>query len=97
MVITDTGPSETFEGNVGFHQGSALLLSWTLLLSPVRKKRYTLRVRMVPPMEELFGSGTEWRDILIGKGLDVNSEKYIVMVGRRAVVGYSESASVVSV
>ena len=28
----------------------------------------------------------EWRDILLGKGLDVNSEKSIVMVGRRAVV-----------
>ena len=46
---------------------------------------------MVPPMEELCECVTEWRDILFGKGLDVNATKSIVMVGRRAVVGYSES------
>ena len=30
---------------------------------------------MVPPMEELCGPVTEWRDILLGKGLDVNASK----------------------
>ena len=52
---------------------------------------------MVPPMEELFGSVAEWRYILLGKGLDVNAAKSIVIVGHSAVVWYSESVSVVSV
>ena len=52
---------------------------------------------MVPPMEELCGWVTEWRDILLGKGLGDHAAQYIIMVGRRAVVGYSENASVVSV
>ena len=52
---------------------------------------------MVPPKEELCGCLTEWRYILLGKGLDVNAAKSIVMVGRGAVEGYSENVSVVSV
>ena len=52
---------------------------------------------MVPQMEELCGCVTEWRDILLGKGLDVNAATPIVIVSRRAVVGHSESVSVVSV
>ena len=52
---------------------------------------------MVPPKEELCGCLTEWRYILPGKGLDVNAAKSIVLVGRRAVVGYSENVSGVSV
>ena len=52
---------------------------------------------MVPLMGELCVCVTEWRDILLGKGLDVNAAKSIVMVGHRAVVGYSENVSVVSV
>ena len=41
---------------------------------------------MVPPMEELCGCVTEWRDILLGKRLDVNATKYIVMVENTSVV-----------
>ena len=52
---------------------------------------------MVPPMEELCECVTEWRDILLGKGLCVNAANSLVMVGRRAVVGFSENASAVSV
>ena len=33
------------------------------------------RVLMVPPMEELCVYVTEWRDILLGKCLDVNAAK----------------------
>ena len=90
LVKTDTVPSKSFEVNIG----STLLLSWTSMFSTVRKKRSTLRVRMVPPIEELCGCVTEWRDILLGKGLDVNAAKSILMVGRRGVVGYSENVSV---
>ena len=46
---------------------------------------------MVALMEELCGSLTEWRDILLGKGLDVNAAKSIVIVGHKAVVGYTFS------
>ena len=53
---------------------------------------------MVPPMEELLcGCVTEWRYILLGKGLDANTAKSIVMVGRTAVVGYLKKIYVVSV
>ena len=52
---------------------------------------------MVSTMEELCGCVAEWRDILLGKGLEVNAVKSIVMVVCRAVVGYSEGVSVVSV
>ena len=31
----------------------------------------------------------EWRDIILDKGLELNTGKYIVMVGCKAVVGYS--------
>ena len=48
---------------------------------------------MVPTMEELCGCVTEWRDILLGKELEVNAAKSIVMVGHREVVGYSEIVS----
>ena len=52
---------------------------------------------MVPTMKELCGCVTERRDILLGTRLEVNAAKSIVMVGRREVVRYSESVSVVSV
>ena len=52
---------------------------------------------MVPPMEELCGVVTEWRDTLLVKGQDVNAAKSRVMVDRGAVVGYSENASGMSV
>ena len=55
----------------------------------MRKKRSTFRVRTVPPKEEQCGCLTELRYIILDKGLDVNAAKYIVMVGRRAVEGYS--------
>ena len=63
----------------------------------MRKKRSTIRVRTVPPIEELYGCVIEFRDMVLGKELDVNTAKSIVMYGRKAVVGYSENASVVSV
>ena len=40
---------------------------------------------MVPTMEELCECVTEWRDILLGNGLEVNAAKSIVIVDRRAV------------
>ena len=52
---------------------------------------------MVSPKEELCGCLTKWIYILLGKGLDVSAAKSTVMVGRRAVEGYSENVSVVSV
>ena len=52
---------------------------------------------MVPPNEKQCGCLTEWRYILLEKGLDMNAAKSIVMVGRRAVEGYSEDGSVWSV
>ena len=52
---------------------------------------------MVLPMEELCGCVTEWNNVFLGKGLDVNAAKSMVIVGRRAVVGYSENVSAVSV
>ena len=38
-------------------------------------------------MGELCGFVTELRDIILGKGLEVNATKSILMVGRRTVVG----------
>ena len=61
------------------------------------KEAIYLRVRIVPPKEKMCGCLMEWRYILLGKGLDVNAAKSIVMVGRRAVEGYSENVSVVFV
>ena len=49
---------------------------------------------MVPTIDELCGCVTEGRDTLLGKGLDVNAAKSIVMICRKAVVGCSESVFV---
>ena len=63
----------------------------------MRKNQSNFRVRVVPLMEELSGCVTEWRDLLLDKGLEVNASKSIVMFGRKTVVRYSQHISVVSV
>ena len=77
VVITDTGPGENFEVNVGFHKGSADC-------SHGHRCSLQREIRNLP--SELISSygtndgGTgwcEWRYIIIGKGLEVTQKKYI--------------------
>ena len=60
------------------------------VVGPGFDSTFPVFVRSRPNQEKLCVCITEWRDVLLGKGQDMNTVKYIVMVGRRAVVWYSE-------
>ena len=92
VVRTDAGLSERFEVKVGFHQGSVLSpLLFTVLMDVVSSEaRSGLPsellyaddlVIMAPTMEQIGRRVAVWRDILLDKGLKVNTGKSKVMVG----------------
>ena len=94
VVRTDVGLSESFEVNVGLHQGSVLspLLFAAVMDVVSGKARSGLPsellyaddlVSMAPTMEQLGRRVADWRAILLGKGLKVNAGKSKVMVGSR--------------
>ena len=87
VIRTDAGLSESFEVNVGWHQGSVLS---PLLFSAVMDARSGLPsqllyaddlVIMAPTMEQLGRRVDDWRASMLGKGLKVNAGKSKMMVG----------------
>ena len=85
---TDAGLSESFEVKVGLHQGS--VLNPLLFAAVMNEARSGLPsellyaddlVLMASTMDQLGGRVAEWRVILLGKGLKVNTGKSKVMVG----------------
>ena len=80
VVRTDAGLGESFEVNVGLHQGSVLI---PLLFAAVMDLSQVSRdlVLMAPTMEQLGRRVAEWRASLLDKGLKVNAGKSKVMVG----------------
>ena len=89
---TDAGLSESFEVNVGLHQGSVMTpLPFAVVMYVVSSKARSglpleLRyaddvVLMAPTMEPLGRCVAEWRVSLLDKGLKVNAGKSRVMVG----------------
>ena len=93
IVRTDAGLNESFEVNVGLHQGSVLspLLFAAAMDVVSSEARSGLPsellyaddlVIMAPTMEQLGRRVAEWRASLLDKGLKVNAGKSKVMVGR---------------
>ena len=92
VVRTDAGLSESFEVNVGLHQGSVLsTLLFSVVMNVVSSEaRSGLSsellyaddlVLMAPTMEQLGRRVAEWRASILDKGLKVNAGKSKVMVG----------------
>ena len=110
VVRTDAGLSESFEVNVGLHQGSVLspLLFAAVMNVVSSEARSGLPsellyaddlVIMAPTMEQLGRRVADWRASLLGKGLKVNAGKSKVMVGSNGgkMIVNSGSGPVVSV
>ena len=92
VVRTDAGLRESFEVEVGLHQGSVLspLLFAAVMDVVSSEARSGLPsellyaddlVIMAPTMEQLGRRVADWRASLLGKGLKVNAGKSKVMVG----------------
>ena len=92
VVRTDAGLSESFELEVGLHQGSVLssLLFAAVMDVVSSEARSGLPcellyaddlVIMAPTMEQLGRRVADWRASLLGKVLKVNAGKFKVMVG----------------
>ena len=92
VVRTYTGLSESFEVNVGLHQGSVLSpLLFSAVMDVVSNEArsglpsellYTDDlVIMAPTMEQLGRRVADWRANMRGKGLKLNAGKSKVMVG----------------
>ena len=83
--------TESFEVNVGLHQGSILSpLLFAVVMDDVSSEArsglpselmYADLVLMAPTMEQLGRRVAEWRASLLDKGLKVNAGKSKVMVG----------------
>ena len=104
VVRTDAGLSESFEVNVGLHQGSVLspLLFAAVMDVVSSEARSGLPsellyaddlVIMAPTMEQLGRRVADWRASLLGKRLKVNAGKSEVMVGNsggKMIVNYGK-------
>ena len=92
VVRTDAGLSESFEVNLGLHQGSVLsppLFAAVMDVVTSEARSGLLSellyaddlVIMAPTMEQIGRRVPDWRASLLGKGLKVNAGKSKVMVG----------------